>query len=399
MTVIEAYKIVFELLSSSEINNESGAYTVVSLATDFSASQEEEVNSALSLMKYMKDTSENFVTVANNKLLYISRSSDAWSGYCPLFTTKDKLWNKIIQQEPVSNFSFPEHFFIQDNKLSSFDDTCEKLIKKIKCVLVWRELLSSLSDHVIDNNNFVFFINKDDVGKKYHLNTSLNFDSVESISFPDESINAAKYLSGKIADEDAHHDERRSVMRSTLSDFFDNSEEECFLNVVSKAERFKLKYNELYSLYIDRFSINKILNELETKSLEYTGKVNELLASGQVRALTIPGAIVAVGALYRTESFMNSLLILLAVFLVKELTITANQVHRETFLFLEEQVESSFDKYLKTGEDQGVKVSAGENKSKLITLIGNAKGRLDKIDDWAKWTFWGAVAYILLGCF
>ncbi|MDP5291826.1 hypothetical protein Q9290_05920 [Oceanimonas sp. CHS3-5] len=390
-----AHAMIFNLLQGSELSSQR-AYTVARLPSDFDRADEPHIIDALTDMGYTSQSNDYFQDDSGHRSLYISRKSEAWAGFCPLVTDKGNLWKRLVQAATSPEFVFPEYFFIQGEKISSFSEDAQKLKSQMISVFEWKKLLTELCDHPVDSDSFVFFINKDDVGKKYELNTILGIESIESIISPQESLDVVKYLAGKLEDKDAHHDERRSVMRSTLAEFLDGSSSKIFLNIINKSKRFEAKYRELYDLYIRRFSINKVLNELETKSLEYTGKVNELLASGQARALTIPGAVVAVGALYRTASFLNSLLILLAVWLIKELTVTANQVHRETFEFLQSQVESSFKKYLKIDEDEDVKDSARGNLETLIILIGKAKDRLDKIDKWSRWMCWGAVVYMVL---
>ena len=71
---------------------------------------------------------------------------------------------------------------------------------------------------------------------------------------------------------------------------------------------------KLYEIYTKRFSVNKILNELDEKNLEFTSKINEFISSNQTKALTIPGALIAAGGLVKANETTEAILIIAGTF-------------------------------------------------------------------------------------
>ncbi|EKN6360428.1 hypothetical protein DVP20_20105, partial [Yersinia enterocolitica] len=144
------------------------------------------------------------------------------------------------------------------------------------------------------------------------------------------------------------------------------------------------------------FSINKILNELDQKNIEYTTKINEFISSSQNKAFTIPGALIAVGGLAKASGLLDSLLIIIGLLMVYYITSTANSVHNESYDSLKRSLVDSFSRYSQFDEGAEVKEAANKISQDLYYKIDKAKDRLKSIDDMAKGMIIIGAIYLML---
>lgn len=383
----EASSIVLKILEDHKYTHDN-EYSIYTLSNDLDVTNDV-ILEAFSTIGYLKSSE----LIENVNELYISRSNDAWKDGSILYPRKSELWEFAERCNKL-----PELYFIEDDKISSLNVN-HQFIKNIKAVLLWRKLFLEIADHTADNNKVVLFVNRNDIGKKYEMSISIKSTEIEEIRNSDDIDFFIGKLWSKLEDNDAHHDERKTVMRSAIAEVWDSLEKESFISLISATKKFFSKYNELYDLYIHRFSISKLLDELDQKSLEYTGKVHELISSAQTRALTIPSALIAVGALLRTPSLSNTLIVLVGVWLVKDMTKSANEIHRGTFEYISRQVNNAFDKYRKVNEEEEVKDSARLNREEINKLIRKGMFRLDDIDGWTIWMMRISIFYAFIKLF
>lgn len=73
-----------------------------------------------------------------------------------------------------------------------------------------------------------------------------------------------------------------------------------------------------YMRFTQEVSVNKILNELDEKNLEFTSKINEFISSNQTKALTIPGALIAAGGLVKANETTEAILIIAGLWMIKK---------------------------------------------------------------------------------
>ena len=299
--------------------------------------------------------------------------------------------------------ALPEFFFTLQEKESSSDEITSRNVLLTKAFFAWRKLLALLADHQdTSKNTYVFFISKDGIAKKYIINATVEFSDLVEISSPEICLETASYFINLLTIEgDAHKDERKSVMRSTLSEFMDANKKEsnCFLSILCDSERLPKKYKELYDLYIHRFSINSLLNEIDTKSLEYLGKTNELISSIQTKALAIPGGLVAIGAFTKVNDFFNLLIVFSGFTVATLMTNKANEVHRETLKLIKHQVSQAFNKYMKSNEEKEIEFAASSSQRKIFDLIDKGEQRLDFIGDVSWFSMLGASVYMIIKLF
>src|SRR5690606_5717790 len=74
----------------------------------------------------------------NGSQLAISTSDSHWLNDCPLYFSMKSFWERVANRNQM-----PDSYFILPKEDPEFDVTA----KEIKCLLLWKRLLHSLSDH------------------------------------------------------------------------------------------------------------------------------------------------------------------------------------------------------------------------------------------------------------
>src|SRR5690606_20591413 len=143
-----------------------------------------------------------------------------------------------------------------------------KTLNIFNLYFTWKKILLSLSDHFA-NDFYVFFLMNDKGGDKIEIESALDFNELPEIDSPIDDLNIASNLIQKLEFEDLHKLERRSVMRATLYELTKSADKDSNLlkTIIQQTIIFNKKYNELYEIYTKRYSVNKLLNELDEKSL------------------------------------------------------------------------------------------------------------------------------------
>lgn len=382
----EAFKRVIEILSSSDIRSEEG-FVVIDLLADYSDDEKLRLKQDLTAIGYLR-TETVFET---DKQVWLNKRATHWDdGTCPFYNNLESLWQKCSRSN-----SLPQLFYVVADKLSFLDNDANKNLVIFNLYFVWKSILYNLADHFA-NEYYVFFLINEKSGDKLEIESSLEFNQLPMNIDCTEDLVIAKELKLKLDFEDLHKFERRSVMRATLSEIIKNRESAGNLleSLITVTIGFNKKYNEIYEIYTKRFSVNKLLNELDEKSLEFTSKINEFISSSQTKALTIPGALIAVGALAKVDAPLEAIIIIAGLWMIKKVNNSSNEVYREAFSALENRLSNAFKKYLKFHNELEVKQSAADIKTELSSLITKSSSRLATLDRLANYMFWGGALYL-----
>lgn len=313
-------------------------------------------------------------------VLAIDTGTDSWSQRCPLFFNTKHFWGLVHADEKL-----PEMFFICDIKLASWHD--DNTLQKFKAYFLWKSVLRLLADHKGTESSpsmLVFFVSKEKSAKVYEVNPTLSLEELGSIGFCSDSYDTAREIKELIEVKDAHARERKDVLRTTLSDLLDEEHTgSSFKFIISQFKRYQRKFGENYDVYVHQFSVNKLLGEIEEKVSDYISKVNESVSSSQNKAFAIPGALIAIAALIRSQDFWSIILVCVGLYFVMHLTRSANEIFLETFETLENQVRKSLSRYEVIKDEDEVRISAEDAKKRILHLIGSAKRRVGVINNLA----------------
>lgn len=356
------------------------SYTVISLEESIIAESGPEIIRLLQSLGYKKATN----CIENNEV-WLNRQASSWND--PLiYENIESFWSRVYNQS-----SLPNNYIIGSPLI--FPTSKNESIQKILIFFMWKDILSVISDHHTNDCSVLFFTNEN---KSFtvELKHFLQFSDIERLSNSPVKYEIIKELLDTIKIKDLHKSERKLVIRSAINEVFKTNTLFNFFDLLNSTEQIRKKYDELYEVYTKRFSVNKILNELDEKNLEFTSKINEFISSNQTKALTIPGALIAAGGLVKANEPTEAILIVAGLWMIKKVNYISIEIFNETFDNLRSRVESAFDKYLKFEENKEIKDNADSIKSNIIGLIDKAKNRMRTIKYLASAMFYGGLIYV-----
>lgn len=259
----------------------------------------------------------------------------------------------------------------------------------------WSYILECVSNHSY-KEKFIIYIPSDDGGKELVVESYERLDLILNINPISESESAADDFLKILSISDAQEKERKAIIRNAIYDFVSNEENKNIDSLISLGERIYNRYNDLLELYTNRFSVNKLLSEIEQKNLEYTSKINEFVSSSQTKAFAIPGALIAIGGIAKSSGFLDSFLIMVGLFYVYHITHMSNQVLNDSYNSLKKSIKKSFERYSKFEEGLEVKEAASEINKDLLDKVNSAQTRISKVNGIGKGMLWVGGVYLLL---
>lgn len=170
-------------------------------------------------------------------------------------------------------------------------------------------------------------------------------------------------------------------MRTAIFELIKDNETKSLVSVIDVGDKIYVRYLNLLELYTKRFSVNKILSELEQKQLEYTTKINDFVSSSQNKAFAIPGALIAVGGLAKSGGLVDSVLIFFGLYLIYRVTYISNEILINSYDSLKSSLNDLIKRYSKFDEGVEVRDAASKIDSDISGKIEKAKERIGKIND------------------
>lgn len=326
----------------------------------------------------------------------ISNAQSAWASSRGLYFYKDKksLWGDY------KSLRVEDYFYITSCGSTNLANDKDEFLVALDSFSNWNKLLEQLADHVgtvSSPDTLIFFVGSEKGAKKYKITPRLSIEQLQADGTGAANETALKLLA-ILAIDDAQDAERREIMRVALVDFLDDldsSEKECFSRCLSHHHEFLGKYYESFETLIHRSSINKALEEVAEKNIDYVNKLNDAISGAQTKAFAIPGAIIAIGALVKSLGLAESVLVLFGLWMVKRITNGTNEIQLDVLRNLEYQVGEIFTRYKKASDEAIVKRKAEEAMSSILRMIEKAKKRITNIDKLTSLMLLVAVVYML----
>lgn len=284
--------------------------------------------------------SPDSLDLIGNELFLLKPS--AWDeGYVPFFTNVETMWFSLRTRSTK-----PEHMHI----IGMDQDQHASISRLLSLYFLVRETLKTLCHSEGDDSQtlkYIFFSSKESLLTKLEVSYLMECCDLMAIEVDDRGVkHAQKIHAAAIADDDVHCEERRHVMRETLTDFL-KDEKSCNIYIImASISTFYKKYNERYKVYVSKFSVNKILTEIESDCVNFLGKVQHAIIAQQTKAFAVPGGIVAVGAILKPATTTWDYLVILVGLIISTWMITSlnNNVISHINL-LSEEFERSTKKY------------------------------------------------------
>lgn len=379
MTIADDLSRLAQILTGASSRVEA-SYTVISLEENIVIANGAEIIRLLQAIGY-----NNATNCIENNEIWLNRQVSSWADPI-IYENIESFWTRVNTQS-----SLPKDYIIGTPLL--FPTTKNESIDKIHIFFMWKDILSLIADHHNNDCSVLFFTN-DDKSYAVELTHFLQYSDVDCLTNSPLKYDIIKELLDTIRIKDLHKSERKLVLRSAIYEVFKAQGTFNFVDLLNSTENVRKKYDELYEIYTKRFSVNKILNELDEKNLEFTSKINEFISSNQTKALTIPGALIAAGGLVKANETTEAILIITGLWMIKKVNFISIEIFNETFDNLRSRVESAFDKYLKFEENKEIKDNADSIKNSITNLIDKAKTRMRTVKYLASAMFYGGLIYV-----
>ncbi len=372
-----------ELLTACEIEfvSEVGEVTFSSKVSEESRSFLESLRVLFLSAGYRDETVETTQYGVSYELIF--KLNDAnWQDGCRIFSSTDDLWAFCQRTKKT-----PDIAFVYEGRQLSLTNERLPILDKFEAYFVWTDLLRRLSEDG-DGDSLKFIVSSEKGLKRHSISTFRSYKKINSLNVTADSAKTAAELIEKLNIIDAHKTERKEVMLNTLIDVLDGHSGSDHISwLIDHAAVLKRKYYENYEIYTQKFSVNKLLNEVFEKQNDYASKVLENVSSNQAKALALPGALIAAGALMRSANFASLILICIGIYIVYVFTKSANAISRDALGNLSEQVDKAFGDYTGFNVDGEVVTFADKAKKKISEQIEAAQLRLTMIDNAALYIF------------
>lgn len=245
--------------------------------------------------------------------------SNAWKDrYVPFFVSVNSLWYSLRTKDLE-----PEHYYVVGIKQQEMDG----LRRRIRFYFSLRATLKGLCHHEGDDTQpmkYVFFSSKESHLTKLEIPYAMSLEDFQSVDVDDLSITRAESLKAAVQQEDdVHCDERKHVMREAIVEFFKDQNSRDFSFLMSGVKKLYEAYADRYKVYISKFSVNKILSEIESERVGFLCKIQDAIISQQTKAFAIPGGLIAVGAILKTSSNPWEILVIFLGFAISTWMITS----------------------------------------------------------------------------
>lgn len=299
----------------------------------------------------------------------------AWDeGYVPFFTNAEAMWHSLRTRSTM-----PEHMHI----IGMNQDQHASISQLLALYFLVREILKTLSHSEGDDSQplkYIFFSSKESLLTKLEISYLMDCGELMAIEVNREDMKHAESIhAAAMADEDVHCEERRHVMRETLTDFLKNEKNCNIRTIMASISIFYKKYNERYKVYVSKFSVNKILTDIESDCVNFLGKVQDAIIAQQTKAFAVPGGIVAVGAILKPATTTWDYLVILVGLIISTWMITSlnNNVISHIKL-LSDEFERSTKKYddIVVGVEN-IQEKIEDSRKKLLASSRSANAKLN----------------------
>lgn len=367
MKAKDSFEKIKEIINESKIEFNDGYYRVYDI---------EDLDQSV-VTQNLKDLGysvQNGRTVKDSTIL-INTSVTAWDGSnCPFFDSWETLFNHVS-----ASYEVPSFFYVLGDDQS--DEIYQNNITKLENYCDFRRLLSEIADHCEPRSgvgkgteNLLFLIEIESKVRRHEFPPVITWSHLQKMQSVADSKLALEKLKQSIALDDSQDVERRSSLRSAFNELAGscNIGDNIFSKILFDLPTLYKKYKEHHEIFVHKFSVNKVLQEINQQDLAYTSKINEITASAQGKALTIPAALVAIGALMKIDAVIDGVTVIIGILITSFIVIKSLAVHSATFKHLRSQVKKEFKRYKGLSEDAEIRAQSQSTETQLKELIDNA---------------------------
>ncbi|ARD24153.1 hypothetical protein [Shewanella japonica] len=341
---------------------------------------------------------DNVRSIRGSKL-FVQLTAPNWDKKCPIYLNWESLFKKVSD-----TLCIPDVFLVaSDLSLADVDSSINTQRLEILCGT--HRILSKLCDHceppegvAKGSERLLFLIESEQEApsRRYDFKPETTWDTLVGLTQLDESIRSISKLEETLAIDDKQADERKSVMRSSFGEFINKCESSSaiFNYMLHSLVEFQKKYDEHHEMFIQRFSVNKVLSEISKQDLEYTSKINDIVSSGQARALAIPASLAVIGAIMKIEAAVDAAAVAMGLFITTLMIVKSLNVHAKTFSHIKKRIKAEFQRYDSLAEQAEVRKQALKIQKELTLLVSEASENLIFVRRIVIFTLIAGLAYI-----
>ncbi|EHR1135704.1 hypothetical protein KUK83_002515 [Vibrio parahaemolyticus] len=263
--------------------------------------------------------------------------------------------------------------------------------KRLHILEEYISLLAKLCDQAFPDSGVMCGYSKMLFFVKYHdtvnrIQTSLEF-SWEDLTqaLPHDKLTdiyqAIIRLKAFTNDSDVQAAERKSCLRSALDSLISSSPdtENVVISLIKRILLLEKTYIDHHNMFLSEFNVNKLIQEIDEKELDYISEINDLTSSAQTKALAIPGAFVAVATIMKINESLSAFFVLVGLVFTSIIIDRCLSIYKSSFRYLDRHIISTFEIYKKLDKENKVRKKAHKTKVQLIKVNKNAKMGLEFI--------------------
>jgi hypothetical protein len=177
----------------------------------------------------------------------------------------------------------------------------------------WIELIGKVSDHQYPLGQrkldcAYIFVNQDTLNRSTVLNIEIDKIPSRELEKLSKSISDPSLLLESCLQEDAHQNEKISMMKTSIVELIENNHKS-IVELFSSTENLLNNFHKNYETYLRSFSFEDFIKDLEEDVGNFVSKVEEQIQGFYIQALAVPGAVILASALRGVEKNISLALV------------------------------------------------------------------------------------------
>lgn len=266
----------------------------------------------------------------------------------------------------IKNCRLPSEFYLVDDNYFSGDEKTNDKIANLNNLYKLIDCLSKIAEYK-ESEQLVFFSKIDDKVITLPLKIKLTKELL--------NCTVELQLFSNLCDDmldDLLVNEKRIIFKETLFDFSKNkpeSESELFFYLIEKFDDFKKLFLHNLKLYLDRFSFQKIRQEVANEEIHFSERCSKTLSDIQAKLLGIPISLAGVIVLAKATSGFEFLLLAVGLAFTSLILFSMIKVQLSNFNIIKSAFKNVFDGFERRYQSY---------PEELIKMIQKEKVKIEK---------------------
>lgn len=297
-------------------------------------------------------------------------------------------WSEFITTShyELVKFNYPEEFYVVSDDYFSKENTINfsnkkllNLIEFAKCLSIQAEYI----DHSSDDFLRLFYFYKSEEGSVEKLLLKINYNKPSLfLNELDHSIFSELYNQES---DDLLINEKKNIFLATLSDFLKPiPEDDRFCTLVIEFKKFKELFSNNLKVYFNKFSFQKIRQEVANAEIDFSDKCSKTLFDIQAKLLGIPVSLAGVIVLTKASSGFEIILLVMGLVFTSLILYSTVKVQLSNFNIIKSASKNVFDGF------------ESRYKSYPKTLMIMIEEEWDKIEKQQRKTFFWLIGFLIL---